>query len=90
MSILIYKYYDLLKSLSVQNLSVTSGPNITEIPLLLGCLPFISDGSDHKQSHIIPSSPGSLNRLVFLISSNLIPSFENNPPWVTNTFLFIQ
>lgn len=61
-----------------------------DIPLLLGCLPFISDGSDQRQSTMIPSSPGSLNLRVFLTSSSFMLSFAKRPPWVTNTFALMQ
>jgi hypothetical protein len=67
-----------------------SGPNIQDIPLLLGCLPLISVGSDHRQSTMIPSSPGSFTLRVFLISSSFMLSFANSPPCVTKTFALMQ
>ena len=74
----------------VKNFSVTSGPNMQEMPRFEGILPGMSLGSDHKQSTMIPSSAGSLMRAVFLTISRVTSSFENRPPCVTNTLALMQ
>ena len=48
------------RRLSARKRRVTSGPKATPMPRLLGARPCAGCGSDHKHSHIRPSSGGSL------------------------------
>lgn len=68
-----------------QNLSVMSGPNWRPTPRLLGPLPGSSCGSVHSISIISPDWPGCrwLCLSSFRMSSRVMVSSENRPPWRT-------
>ena len=72
--------------MSSKNFFVTSAPNATPTPRLLGCRPGAGPGSLHSISQNSPLSGGSWNLSIFRRSSKVTPSLENKPPWTTKTF----